>query len=254
MGALVGDVHIARTTRRRSIRLADETPVECAACDQMRSGWFCSLGSVIQANLDLAAAAIFLPAQTMLFTQGEDARCVYLVCNGYLKLSVGRGGDRRTVVRVAGPGTMLGLYAVLNHGVYEVSAESLTASQIQPVERGRFLQYLATHEEAQLRATQCLGFEYRFALQSTCRISGAESVAARLGRLVNDLGQQIGMRGMDGKVSFPQLLTHEEMASMAVTTRETVTRTLGQFRKKGWISIQKAMIKIEDAHALESLL
>ncbi|MDE3199749.1 MAG: Crp/Fnr family transcriptional regulator [Acidobacteriota bacterium] len=254
MGALIEEPQLVRTTRRRSIRLADDSPVECAACDQTRSGWFCSLGDAIQTERDLIAATTYLPAQTTLFTQGEEARCVYVVCNGYLKLSVGRPGERQTVVRVASPGTMLGLYAVLNHGVHEVSAESLTVSQIKPIERSLFLQFLATHQEAAVRATRCLGFEYRFALQSTCRIAGPESVAARLGRLVVDLGQQIGMRDVDGKVSFPQLLTHEEMASMAVTTRETVTRTLGQFRKKGWISIRKAMIKIENSYALESLL
>lgn len=253
MGGLAEELEFVRTTRRRSTRLIDEAPVECAACDQMRSGWLCSLGNSIQSEMELGTSAIFLPPQTTVFNQGDDARCAYVVCNGYVKLSVGRPGERRTVVRVAGPGTMLGLYAVLNHGVHEVSAESLTATQIQPVERSRFLQYLMTHEEAQMRATQCLGFEYRFALQSTCRIAGAESVAARLGRLVLDLAQQIGSLGADGKLSFPQLLTHEEMASMAVTTRETVTRTLGQFRKKGWIAIQKATIRIEDRYALESL-
>ena len=96
------------------------------------------------------------------------------------------------IVRVAGPGSMLGLYAVLSYGVYEVSAESLTAAQFRPVERDRFLSFLRSHKEAQMRAVQCICQEYRFALQDACRIALAETVAGRLGRLLLELSHQIG--------------------------------------------------------------
>ena len=72
----------------------------------------------------------------------------------------------------------------------------------------------------------------------------AETVAARLGRLLLELAHQIGEHLEDGGFRFPLLLTHEEMASMACTTRETVTRTLGQFRKDGWISIEDSLVRI----------
>jgi CRP-like cAMP-binding protein len=133
------------------------------------------------ADLELATSTISLPAQASLFTQGEDARCLYLICGGYLKLTAGRTRPQM-IVRVAGPGSMLGLYAVLSHGVYEVSAESLTTAQLRPVERDSFLSFLRSHKEAQMRAVQCICQEYRFALQDACRIALAETVAARLGR------------------------------------------------------------------------
>ena len=164
----------------------------CAACANRRPGWFCSLGSAVLADLELATSTISLPAQASLFTQGEDARCLYLICSGYLKLTAGRPEDRHMIVRVAGPGSMLGLYAVLSHGVYEVSAESLTPAQLRPVERERFLSFLRNHKEAQLRAVQCICQEYRFALQDACRIALAETVAARLARLLLELAHQIG--------------------------------------------------------------
>jgi CRP/FNR family transcriptional regulator len=158
------------------------------------------------------------------------------------------------IVRVAGPGSMLGLYAVLSHGVYEVSAESLTAAQLRPVERERFLSFLRNHKEAQLRAVQCICQEYRFALQDACRIALAETVAARLARLLTELAHQIGEHTESGEFRFPLLLTHEELASMTCTTRETVTRTLGQFRKDGWISIEDSNVTIHQPDRLQGLL
>lgn len=227
-------------------------PIGCAACSNRRPGWFCSLGSAVLADLELATSTISLPAEAPLFAQGEEARCLYLICSGYLKLTTD-SNDRQMIVRVAGPGSMLGLYAVLSHGVYEVSAESLTPAQLRPVERDRFLSFLRAHKEAQMRAVQCICQEYRFALQDACRIALAETVAGRLGRLLLELANQIGEHNPDGSFNVPLLLTHEEMASMTCTTRETVTRTLGQFRKDGWISIDGSLVTLHHPELLHDL-
>jgi CRP/FNR family cyclic AMP-dependent transcriptional regulator len=254
MGKTMLDTEISAEVHARKKHVAKPVPAGCAACGNRRPGWFCSLGSAVLADLELATSTISLPAQASLFTQGEDARCLYLICGGYLKLTAGRLEDRQMIVRVAGPGSMLGLYAVLSHGVYEVSAESLTSAQLRPVERDRFLSFLRSHKEAQMRAVQCICQEYRFALQDACRIALSETVAARLGRLLLELAHQIGEQ-LDGSgYRFPLLLTHEEMASMTCTTRETVTRTLGQFRKDGWISIKDSLVTLHQPERLQTLL
>jgi len=253
-GKAMEDAGIATGAHSRQKHPQHPVPSGCAACGSRRPGWFCSLGSAVLADLELATSTISLPPQASLFTQGDDARCLYLICGGYLKLTAGRVEDRQMIVRVAGPGSMLGLYAVLSHGVYEVSAESLTDAQLRPVERDRFLNFLRSHKEAQMRAVQCICQEYRFALQDACRIALSDTVAARLGRLLLELAQQIGEHRNGGSFSFPLLLTHEEMASMACTTRETVTRTLGQFRKDGWISIEDSLVTVHHPDKLQALL
>jgi len=253
MGKNMVEYEIATGPQRRQKTTNRQSPIGCAGCSNRRPGWFCSLGSAVLADLELITSTISLPSQASLFTQGEDARCLYLICNGYLKLTAGKQEDRHMIVRVAGPGSMLGLYAVLSHGVYEVTAESLTPAQLRPVERERFLNFLRSHKEAQLRAVQCICQEYRFALQDACRISLAETVAGRLGRLLLELGHQIGEH-VNGGFRFPLLLTHEEMASMACTTRETVTRTLGQFRKDGSISIEDSIVTLHQPERLQNLV
>lgn len=198
-------------------------------------------------------SSVSLPSQAPLFYEGQEARWLYLICGGYMKLTTGRAGEREMIVRVAGPGSVLGLYAALAHGVYEVSAASLTPAQLRTVERARFLAFMRTHKEVQMRAVQCICQEYRFALQDACRVSLAETVAARLARLLLELGHQIG-EAEDGEgFRFPLLLTHEEMASMTCTTRETVTRTLGQFRKDGWIEIEDSLITVQRPDRLLTL-
>jgi CRP/FNR family transcriptional regulator len=79
-------------------------------------------------------------------------------------------------------------------------------------------------------------------------------VAARLARLLIEFAHQIGEHTEAGEFRFPLLLTHEEMASMTCTTRETVTRTLGQFRKERWISIEDSVVTLHNPDRLQSLL
>jgi CRP-like cAMP-binding protein len=83
--------------------------------------------------------------------------------------------------------------------------------------------------------------------------SPAETVSRRAGCE----SHHIRIRNSGGTIflgKFPPLLTHEEMASMTSTTRETVTRTLGQFRKDGWITIEDSLVTIRKPERLRMLL
>jgi CRP/FNR family transcriptional regulator len=72
--------------------------------------------------------------------------------------------------------------------------------------------------------------------------------------LLLELSHQIGEHIDTGAFRFPLLLTHEELASMTCTTRETVTRTLGQFRKDNWISIEDSLVTIHHPERLQGLV
>ena len=253
-GEAMAGAPMAMGGRARARESARPLPGGCEACTEKRAGWFCSLSSGPLSDLELASGDLSLPAQSPVFTEGSDARFLYLICSGYVKLTAGTKEGRQMIVRVAGPGSLLGLYAAFTNGVHEVSAESLTPTQMRPVARERFLVFLRGHKEAQIRAVQCICEEYRFALQDICRIALAETVAARLARLLMELGHQIGESNQEGETQFPLLLTHEEVASMACTTRETVTRTLGQFRKDKWITIQNATVTLHAPDRLQALL
>jgi CRP/FNR family transcriptional regulator, cyclic AMP receptor protein len=235
-------------------RWAAPSPLACATCNGKRPGWFCALTSAPLADLEQQSSVIRLPAEAPVLSEGAEARFLYVICSGYVKLMAGRKESRQMIVRVAGPGSLLGLYAALTNGVYEVSAESLTALEMHAVARERFLAFLRTHKEAQIRAVQSLCQEYRFALEDVCRIALSETVAARLARLLIDLGHQIGECNVMGEACFPLLLTHEEMASMTCTTRETVTRTLGQFRREKWITIEGSTVILHKPDELHALL
>lgn len=241
---MVIEEQISSVSRPPKAHGDQQAPAGCTTCSLHRPGWFCSLGGAALAELERASSAISLPPQASLFKQGAEALSLYILCAGYVKLMAGQKQNREMIVRVAGPGSVLGLYAALTHGIYEVSAESLSTVHLRAVERERFLSFQRTHKEAEMRATQSMCQEYRFALEGACRIALSENVAARLGKLLLDLAHQIGERMPNGEFRFPLLLTHEELASMTSTTRETVTRTLSHFRQDGSITIEDSVVTV----------
>jgi CRP/FNR family transcriptional regulator len=78
----------------------------------------------------------------LLFAEGRPSRGVYILCEGRAKLSICSESRRRLMLRVAGPGEVLGLGATLSGNAYEVTAELLDAAQVVFVKRKDLLRFL----------------------------------------------------------------------------------------------------------------
>jgi CRP/FNR family transcriptional regulator len=79
---------------------------------------------------------------TLLFSEGRPSRGVYLLCDGRAKLSICSDSGKRLMLRVAGPGEVLGLGACLSGEPYELSAELLDAAQVVFIKRKDLLRFL----------------------------------------------------------------------------------------------------------------
>ena len=233
---------------------ADPCAIRCTRCPNRRLGWFCSLGSGALEDLERVSDPVFLPAHASLFDQETAPSSLFVVCSGYVKLTVRREHDRQMVAHVGGPGSILGLHAALSDCKHEVSACSLTPLHLRSIKRDSFFVVLRRNKEIQKRALQSLCRQYRFALEHSCRTALSETVAERLGRLLIEMANQLGDPLIGRGIRLPFLLTHEEIATMIGSTRETVTRTLVQFRKRGWISIESSVLVLKNPEMVRTLL
>ena len=80
--------------------------------------------------LDAMATTTNYPKNSVIFTQGEPPAGVYVVRKGAVRMTVNTGGSE-VLMRVAHPGSVLGLPGVLSNKPY-----SLTAFAVQPSELG----------------------------------------------------------------------------------------------------------------------
>ena len=202
-------------------------------------------------RFDETGTRLALPGRALIFEQNQGSHNVFVVQLGRVKLfSTSREG-RRMIIRVAGPGDILGLNAALNDLPYEVTAQTLEPSKLIGVRRGDLLSLLEAYPEVGRKAAQVLANQYRELFLDTRRLALSGSASGRLARLLLDWAAPA--TGGEPPVRFTLLFTHEELANMAGTSRETVTRLLNQFERSRIVERQGASLVILDLSRLDRL-
>lgn len=83
-----------------------------------------------------------------MFQEGHPGRGVFLLCRGRAKLSISSDRGQRLLLRIAGPGEILGLSASLAGLDYELTAEALDPVQVAFIRRKDLLNFLRQHRQA----------------------------------------------------------------------------------------------------------
>jgi CRP/FNR family transcriptional regulator len=177
---------------------------------------------------------------------------MYVVCRGRIKLSTTSRDGKTLILRIAEPGEVLGLHAIVSGKPYELTAEALQASQLNFVKRDDFLHFLQEHGHACLRAAQHLSQNCQSAYEMIRSLGLSHSVTEKMARLLLEWSEQ-GENTKDG-VRIKIALTHEEIAQLVGTSRETVTRVLSDFRKQQIAQLRGSTLLIRNKPALEKLV
>ncbi len=191
------------------------------------------------------------PEGAVVLMEGQAARGVYIVCQGRVKLMTTNSDGKTLIVKIAQPGEVLGLQSVVTGNPYELTVETLQPSQLAYIGREQFLRFLKTHGDACLRATQHLSQDCQSAYDVIRSIGLCHSVAGKLARLLTQWSAEGRMS--NGVVRMKMALTHEELAQLIGSSRETVTRILGDFKKRGVVELHGATLTIRNQAALENL-
>ena len=191
------------------------------------------------------------PEGAIVLMEGQAARGIYIVCQGRVKLMTTNSEGKTLIVKIAGPGEVLGLQSVVTSNPYELTVETLQPSQLAYVSSDQFLKFIRAHGDACLRATQHLSQDCQSAYDVIRSIGLCHSVPGKLARLLLQWSVDGNSRG--GVVSMKMSLTHEELAQLIGSSRETVTRILGDFKRRGVVELHGATLVIRNQAALENL-
>lgn len=225
----------------------------CTECTSRHNKLFCNLPVETLRNLDDIKYTTSFPKGAVLFFEGQSPRGVFVVCRGRIKLSTSSSEGKALITQIAVEGDLIGLSATMAGKPYEVTAEALEPCTVNFVRRDDFLRFLNEHDEVCLKVAQHLGNDYHAAFDKARTLGLSSSAAEKLARLMLDWIER------DGKVTRTDIqlrltLTHEEIAQMINTSRETVTRLLSDFKTDHIIQIKGTKLLVRDKMALESLV
>ena len=121
-------------------------------------------------------------------------------------------------------------------------AKTILPTQVKRIRRDEFLAFLERHGQASMHAAKALSEEYKSAFFDARRLALSTSAAGRLASVLLDWGRAASCGKPE--MRFTMALTHEDLASIAGMSRETVTRTLGKFQKDHLIDIRGSAFHI----------
>ena len=222
----------------------------CKNCKLRSASFFCQLSPAAVKDFDAIKSTSTYPKGAFLFMEKQDARGVYVLCEGDVKLSISSSEGKTLIMRVAKAGEILGLMAGMSGVPYEVTAESIRPCQVAFVRREDFQRFVAKYPEASQGVARQMTLQYQAACEQLHTVGLSSSAQEKLARLL--LGWSAGSQQTKEGTRIKMPLTHEEIAEFIGTTRETVTRTLSEFKVRQLVSIQGSTMMIPSRAALET--
>jgi CRP/FNR family transcriptional regulator, cyclic AMP receptor protein len=225
----------------------------CSECDVRAERLFCNMSTESVAALDAIKFTGVYPKGSLLFVEGEQPRGIFIVCSGRAKLTTSSTEGRVLIVKIAEPGEVLGASATILGKPYEVSAETIEPSQLNFIKREDFLRFLNSDAEVCMHAAQQLSEKYHSAQREIRSLGLSQTTGEKLAKLLLDWCDRNGEITAKG-VRLKVLLTHEEMAQMIGTTRETVTRLLSDFKRRKILEVKGSTVLVMNKRELEGLV
>src|SRR5271166_4899730 len=225
----------------------------CLTCPMREEHLFCNLpASAVQRLNEIKSTAVY-PKSAMLFIEGQQPRGVFVLCTGKAKLSTSSAEGKTLITKISEAGDVLGLNATMSNRPYEVTAEMIEPGQANFITRGALLQFLREHGEVAVPIAEQLSRNYYTAYEEIRTLGLTSSPAEKLAKLL--LGWCKAAPNGNGDIQQVKLtLTHEEIAEMIGTSRETVSRLFSEFKKRQLVQLKGATLQILNKTGLEKIV
>lgn len=135
---------------------ADSFPQDVFRCDVASDRLFAGLPVDAQRDLAQIQASMQVGEGHILFREGEPSEGILLVASGEVRLSICAHKKQQLVLRLAGPGEILGLSATVSGKSHEATAETTAPTQLLFIKRKDLLRYLKEHTDVCMHVVEFL--------------------------------------------------------------------------------------------------
>jgi CRP-like cAMP-binding protein len=192
----------------------------------------------LEANSNLRSFA----RHQIIYFPGDAGQTVLVLARGRVKIKSVTSDGRESILAFIDEGELFGELAILDAAPRGEFAEAVEPSQVLAVPRGDIVWLMERRPEVALHVTKLFGFRLRRVenrLRNILFRSNRERVVALLLELLDTHGQ----KDSDGW-EIRLRLSHQDLANLIGATRETVTVTLGQLQRDGFIEVRRQRIRV----------
>jgi CRP/FNR family transcriptional regulator, cyclic AMP receptor protein len=222
----------------------------CLTCKTRGERLFCDLPSAALQAFENIKYATAYPKGAVLFVEGQAPRGIFVLCKGRVKLSICATDGKTLIVKIAELGEVLGISATVSGKPYELTAETIDPCQVNFVKRDDFLRFLKEYPEACFKVAEQLSEKYNTACHEVRSLGLSHSAGEKLAKLLLEWSSRNG-EAVKQEPRVKLALTHEEIAQMIGTSRETVTRLFADFKRRQILQAKGSTLVIRNKAALK---
>ncbi len=204
--------------------------------------------------LEIAASAVrkrvFEPGATI-FQEGDKGEALYIMAKGLVKLSkVDLGGHEKTLA-ILQPPEFFGEMALLGQTTRSATVTTLNEVHCYLLFNDDFRRLISDYPTMNLNLTSTLAARLR-GMDDESQVLSYQDAQGRVAYVLLRLYRG-GVVDLDRDRALVRL-THQELANLAGTSRETVTRALKALEGEGVIETRPKEVFITDPEGLEEIL
>lgn len=180
----------------------------------------------------------------LIYSQEDQGEALFLLKTGRVQIYRLTPEGKRLELATITPGTFFGEMPLLGQHMYQGFAEAVEPSVICVLGQADLQRILLAKPQVALRMLEVLGrrlVDRETRLEELAYRSVPARVATVLARLVAERGPVL------------EGLTHNDLAEMVGAYRETVTKTLDEFRVQGLVELRRRCIVVRDLERLRAL-
>jgi CRP-like cAMP-binding protein len=203
------------------------------------------------AIIDRDSSSLCLKKREALYFQGTGREKVYFLKKGKIKLVKATEDGRTVALDILKNGTLFGELSSVGGDDEGLTAEAIEDCLLCVMKKQNFDHLIDTVPHLSKRVTKLIGLRLK-------RIEGRLldllycTIEKRLAKTLLKLSEDFGVQ-KDGRTTLNIKLTHNDLAEIIGSTRETVTATLGNFRQRGLIDYVDRYIIIVNIEKLKTL-
>jgi CRP-like cAMP-binding protein len=181
---------------------------------------------------------------SIILSEQDAGSALFVMVSGKVKVARVSNDDKNkeVILTLLNPSDFFGEMALLDGLARSATVTSMEDSKVFIIQRNDFLNLIQEHPEVSIALLQELTQRLRAAGMKIKALSLKDAegkVATVLLQLADDIG-----RIKQGVVEIEKLPYQHELANMAGTSRETISRTLHSFAKKGLVELEGTKLRI----------
>ena len=226
--------------------------------DAKRTLWYlkkipllADLGPEVLARLAERIELREIKRRDVVYLPGDPGNSLFFVNGGRVKISKVTRDGKALTLNYCGPSEVFGENCLVDGGPREEMAEAMENAMVTEVERPDFEKLLQVHPSLGFQMTRLLA-QRRRDIENKLETLVFRDVTSKLAELLLRLANEYGVDDSRGTMVALKI-THQELANLIGSTRETVSLTLSQFKKKKLICTEGRKVIISDAESLRAL-